>query len=191
MHKALFFGSFNPIHNGHLAIAAYVVEQQITDEVVFMVSPLSPFKREEGLLEDGARLELVSLAVEEMAAISVSDLEFLLPKPSYTAQTLQRLRALEPQHTHSLLLGSDQIPLFHRWRNYEEILQYHRIFLYPRPGFEQLDVSRYPGMELMEAPLYDISSTEIRGMIAGGEDVSALLPSKVQKQISRRGYYHK
>lgn len=191
MHKALFFGSFNPIHTGHVRIAEFVIEKSIADEVVFMISPMSPFKREDQLLDDNIRLELVNIAIEGIVGLAASNMEFSLPKPSYTAKTLELIRNQDPQHTYSVLLGSDQVPGFHKWKCYEEILQYHKVLLYPRPGSESPDLSKYPRMELLKAPVYNIAATEIRQRIENGEDTGDLLPPKVAQRIINHKYYRK
>lgn len=191
MHKALFFGSYNPIHLGHVQIAEYVVENKIADEVVFMVSPQSPFKQNLEMLDDDIRFELVSLAIHDKKQLSASNIEFYLPKPSYTAKTLEVLRTNNPEITYSVLLGSDQVELFYKWNRYKTILSNHRIFLYPRPGIENSGLIPYPEMTLLDAPMYDISSTDIRQAIKHGLLVADLLPKKVYQRIVEMKYYCK
>lgn len=191
MHKALFFGSYNPIHTGHVRIAEFVIEKSIADEVVFMISPMSPFKRDYALLDDQIRFELVNIAIEGKKGLYASNMEFSMPKPSFTAKTLEVIRTQEPQHIYSILLGSDQVPEFHNWQRYEEILQHHKVLLYPRPGNENPDLSDYPQMKLLKAPVYDIAATEIRHKIENGEDTGDLLPEKVAQRIINRKYYRK
>ncbi len=192
MHKALFFGSFNPIHLGHIQIAEYVVENKIADEVVFMVSPQSPFKQNLEMLDDDIRFELVSLAIQDNKQLFASNIEFFLPKPSYTAKTLEVLRKNNPEINYSVLLGSDQVELFHKWNKYKTILSNHKIFLYPRrPGMENSDLIPYPGMTLLDAPMYDISSTDIRRAIEHDLLVPDLLPEKVYQRIVEMKYYCK
>lgn len=191
MHKALFFGSFNPIHIGHLRIAEFVIEHGLADEVVFMVSPMSPFKKDQPLLDDDIRFELVKLAIEGIEGFSASNMEFSLPKPSFTAKTLEVIRNVDPQHKYSVLLGSDQVEHFHQWQRYEEILKHHKVLLYPRPGVENPDLSKYPAMELLVAPVYDIAATEIRHRIENRDMIDDLLPEKVAQRIFQCKYYRK
>jgi nicotinate-nucleotide adenylyltransferase len=191
MHKAWFFGSFNPIHSGHLHIAEYIISGAIADKVIFMVSPMSPFKQDLSMLEDDLRYELVLLAVEEKRGLSASNMEFALPKPSFTAKTLEVIRKQFPEDKHSVLLGSDQVEHFDRWQRYNEILKYHEVLLYPRPGIENPRVEQFPGMKLLDAPVFDVASTDIRNKIRNHEPVEDLLPSKVLKRIFEKGYYRK
>ncbi len=189
MHKALFFGSFNPIHNGHLAIAQYVIDNAIADEVLFVVSPGSPFKNPEVLLDKQMRLELVELAIMDMPHIFVSDAEFYMPLPSFTADTLRVFRKQWSDSELSILLGADQLEGFHRWKNYLEIIKFHKVFLYPRKGTPSKIPDDLYNMELLDAPLFELSSTDIRHLIASGGDVSKMMPPKVINRIRENKYY--
>ncbi|PLW97515.1 MAG: nicotinate (nicotinamide) nucleotide adenylyltransferase [Marinilabiliales bacterium] len=191
MHKAWFFGSFNPIHSGHLNIAEYIISEDIADEVIFIVSPQSPFKQDFSMLDDDLRYELVCLAVEDKRGLSASKMEFDLPKPSFTAKTLQLIRKKFPEDKHSVLLGSDQVAHFDQWQRYSEILQHHEVLLYPRHGIENPGIEQFPGMKLLDAPVYDIASTEIRNKIRNNEPVEDMLPLRVLKRIFNEGYYRK
>ncbi|MDD3011654.1 MAG: nicotinate (nicotinamide) nucleotide adenylyltransferase [Bacteroidales bacterium] len=189
MQKALFFGSFNPIHNAHLAIAEFVVNQNLADEVLFVVSPQSPFKSASELLAKEARLHLVELAVRSSSHLHACAVEFSLPTPSLTAETLHVFRKTYPDTRFSLLLGTDQVSGFRQWKNYKTILKYHPILFYPRGGTEVPDLSEFTNGVLIHAPVIDISATEIRNRIKMNRDVASLLPAAVFQEIQQMKYY--
>ncbi len=172
-------GSFNPIHNGHLAIAKKIVSSGEVDEVWLMVSPLNPFKVHVDLLDDNLRLYMTRRAVEHEAGIVCSDYEFGLPKPSYTWHTLQALKKDFPEHTFSLIIGADNWCKFDGWRNHEEIISNHRILVYPRTGFPIDRESLPEGVTFIDMDTIDVSSTDIRRMVSHGEDVSSLIPESI------------
>lgn len=179
----LFFGSFNPIHNGHLSIASFVIEENFTEEVWFVVSPLNPLKKENILLDDRQRLELVELAVRDNPHLSACDIEFSLPRPSYTYNTLKRLREKYPDREFYLIIGADNLEIFHKWRNHEDILKEFRILVYPRNGSECGELLRHRNVEVVDAPFRDVSSTEIREKLKANKDIDDLVPSNIIEKI--------
>jgi nicotinate-nucleotide adenylyltransferase len=185
----LFFGSFNPPHIGHLAIANYMVEFTDISQLWFMVSPQSPLKEEGSLLREYDRLELVRLAVEGDRRFRVSDVEFRLPKPSYTIHTLTSLKEKFPDHTFTLILGSDNMENFSQWKDYTKILENYRIFVYPRPGYAGENVPQHKNISWMEAPMMDISSTFIRESIRAGKDVRYFVSAPVWEYMDKMNYY--
>lgn len=182
----LFFGSFNPVHNGHLAIARYLLEKGFCREVWFVVSPQNPLKQNAGLLDENKRLEILRKAIAGEPGMEVCDAEFRLPRPSYTWNTLQVLKKEYPEKSFALVIGGDNLCNFHLWRNYKEILNHYRIFVYPRPGVE-VPGTIPEGVTLVDAPLAAVSSTEIRAKIGAGEDISANVPAKAYPLIMK--YY--
>lgn len=176
MNVILYFGSFNPIHRGHLGLAEFVLANSDADELWFVVSPHNPLKQKSDLWDDNRRLALIQDAISGHKGLRVSDIEFSLPQPNYTINTLRTLRNKFPEHSFSLLIGEDNYAIFNRWRDYDEILRDFRIFVYPRPGVNA-DRSLFPEMLWLDnAPLFDISSTEVRNRLANGESVSDLVP---------------
>ncbi len=186
---AVFGGSFNPIHVGHLQLAREVVKQHLADEVWLLVSPQNPLKLNKELLDEEARYQLASLAVEGETGIKASRFEFDLPRPSYTFRTLESLCRAYPEREFSLLIGGDNWALFDRWAHYEEILARYPIIVYPREDSPLVAESLPEGVSLLRAPLWPVSSTEIRRRICAGEDCSSLLPKRVDEAIKRLGYY--
>ena len=190
MKIGLYFGSFNPIHVGHLLIANYFLNETDLEKIWFIVSPHNPFKNEHGLLNEFHRLQLVRLATEDDNRIKVSDIEFSLPKPSYTVNTLAYLTEKHPEHQFCIIMGGDSFQNLHKWKNYEVIIKNHPVYVYPRPGFE---VSNKVNADLVmvKAPLIEISATQIRKYIREGKSVRYLLPDKVLEEIEKGGYYKK
>ena len=191
MKTGLFFGSFNPIHNGHMVIANYFAEFSDLKQVWFVVSPHNPLKPAGSLLNDFQRLQLVELAIGDYRKMKVSKIEFGLPKPSYTINTLTHLREKFPQHEFVLIMGSDNLHTFHKWKNYEQILEYYSIYIYPRPGFDGGDFKNHPKVKFIEAPLMEISSTFIRNAIKSKKDVRFMMPEKVADYIDEMNFYKK
>lgn len=190
MNIGLFFGSFNPVHVGHLIIANHILNEGGIDKLWFIVSPQNPFKTEGGLLNEFHRLQLLKLATEDDSRIRVSDIEFGLPRPSYTVNTLTYLREKYPDHRFSIVLGSDSFQNLEKWKNHEVIVKNYPLIVYRRPGFE---VNNRVGASLTvaDAPLLQISATAIRKWIAGGKSVRYLLPDRVLEEIEKGGYYKK
>lgn len=187
MKIGLYFGSFNPIHIGHLIIANTLYDRTDLDEVWFVVSPQNPFKKRQSLVHEFDRLRMVELAIEDHFHFRASDVEFRMPKPSYTIDTLTYLSEQHPQHQFVLFLGSDNLKHFKKWKNYEAILEHYEILVYPRPG-DPVSFG-HPKVRTIEAPLLDISATFIRKSIQEGHSVKYLLPDKVEEYILAKKLY--
>lgn len=189
---ALYFGSFNPIHKGHIALAEWVVEQGLCDELIFIVSPQNPLKSSTELAPEFSRYEMCEMACASSRypdRIKVSAVEFVLEKPSYTINTLRYLRSeFGSQMQFSILLGADNIESFDRWREYEEILRDYRLLVYPREGYS---IEKFADKItfLSDAPLFDFAATDIRKAIADDEDFIDKLPSAVAKYIIQNRLY--
>jgi nicotinate-nucleotide adenylyltransferase len=186
----LFFGSFNPIHNGHLAIANYLVDFTEVDEVWFVVSPQNPLKDKNTLAPDYHRLEMVKRAISiDEHRMSVCDIEMNMPIPSYTIDTLKVLESKYPERSFYLILGADSLETITKWKDYKDLLNNYKILVYPREGcnIDEL-VNAYP-VKIVNAPLFNFSSTQVREKIEKGEDVSKLIPSGVLKYIAKEGLY--
>jgi nicotinate-nucleotide adenylyltransferase len=190
MRVGLYFGSFNPIHHGHLVIANFILEHAHLDQVWFVVSPQNPLKRSATLLNEYHRLHLVRLAVENESRLKASDIEFKLPKPSYTVDTLAYLHEKYPKEEFSVIMGSDSFQNLTKWKNYQWLLRNYPIYVYRRPEHE--NPPNYPDarhVEIVDAPLLPISSTDIRNKIKKGQSVRYLLPESVLNEIEKGGYY--
>ncbi|MCG6186479.1 nicotinate (nicotinamide) nucleotide adenylyltransferase [Maribellus maritimus] len=185
----LYFGTYNPIHIGHLAIANYMVEFTEIDQLWFVVSPHNPHKKKTNLLDDYQRLEMVHRAVDEDDRFRVSNIEFTLPKPSYTVDTLAYLHDKHPEYDFKILMGSDNLENFHKWKNYEAIIENHGVIVYPRPGFDKTEYNPHPNIQLTNAPLMDISSTFIRSAVRDGKDVRHYLPHKTWEYLEEMNFY--
>lgn len=181
MKIGLFFGSFNPIHIGHLIIANVMQDQTDLDEVWFVVSPQNPFKTQKSLLHEFDRLKMVELAIADHFFFRATDVEFHMPRPSYTIDTLTYLAEKYPHHEFKLIVGGDNLPHFHKWKNHEQILEHYGLYVYPRPG-EKTEYD-HPNVRFVEAPLMDISATFIRKTIKNGHSVKYLLPAAVEEYI--------
>ena len=179
MRIAIFSGSFNPIHNGHLAIAREVLKQGAADELWFLVSPQNPLKRNSDLMDEKMRLKMVELAIEDEPGMKASDFEFHLPRPSYTIRTLENLRIANPQHQFTLLIGGDNLSIIHKWVEYRRIIAEFGLIVYPRPGFMNQESLLFSNTTFVTAPLIDISATEIREKLKNGEDITGMVPGKV------------
>ena len=191
MRIGLFFGSFNPVHNGHLTIAQYMAEFSVLDQVWMVVSPQNPLKPAGSLLQDYQRLHLVELGIGDYRKLKLSKIEFELPRPSYTIHTLAYLREKYPQHDFALIMGADNLESFHKWKNYELILEDHDIFVYPRPGYDDGDFKNHPRIHWTDAPIMEISSTFIRHAIKQRKDVRFMMPEKVWDYIEEMSFYRK
>jgi nicotinate-nucleotide adenylyltransferase len=190
MNIGLYFGSFNPIHIGHLIIANHVLNESDLERIWFVVSPLNPFKNSENLINEYDRLHLVKKAIENDARLNASDIEFLLPKPSYTVHTLAYLKEKYADHTFSIIMGSDGFQNLDKWKNPEIIIDNYSIIIYKRPGFE-VDNKLNANIQIMDAPLLEISSTHIRGLIKSGKSIKYLVPSNIEEEILTSGYFKK
>jgi nicotinate-nucleotide adenylyltransferase len=191
-HKTgLFFGSFNPIHTGHLILANYFAEFTDLKEVWFVISPQNPFKTKESLLAYNHRYYMTNLAVEDNPRFKAMDIEFKLPQPSFTIDTLTYLQEKYPEREFVLLMGSDQMAGFNRWKNYEQILEYFEVYLYPRPGADLGEFANHPKIKLTEGPLLEISSSFIRNAIKNKKDVRYWLPEPVYHYLIEMHFYER
>ena len=190
MRIGLFGGSFNPIHNAHIALARTICEQARLDEVWFMVSPQNPLKQTEDLLDESERYEMVKLALESQERVlKASNYEFHLDRPSYTWKTLRALKLDFPQHEFSLIIGGDNWVRFPHWAHSDEILANHHIYIYPREDSEIDEATLPENVHLIHTPKINITSTMLREMVRNGKDISAFVPEKVAKAIADNNYY--
>jgi nicotinate-nucleotide adenylyltransferase len=187
----LYFGSFNPVHIGHMAIANYMVEFTDIEELWFVVSPQNPLKDKKSLLEDYHRLELTRLAVGDDERFYVSDIEFGMPKPSYTIDTLTYLREKQPNRALYIIMGSDGLKSFHKWKNADILAEQYPRLVYPRPGFSKEEILIHKNATLVDAPLMEISSSFIRKAIRNEKDIRYFLPEKTYKYIVDMHFYEK
>lgn len=193
MKVGLYFGTFNPIHAGHLIIANHMAEYSCLDQIWLMVTPHNPLKKKSTLLEDHHRLQMVFLATEDYPKLKPSDIEFRLPQPSYTVNTLAHLQEKFSGHEFSLIMGEDNLNSLHKWKNYEVILQNHDVYVYPRINTEVInaDIAAHAHIHRVNAPVIEISSTFIRESIKEGKNVRPLLPHKVWEYIEHNLFYKK
>lgn len=188
----LFFGSFNPIHIGHLILGNYILEKSDMDELWFVVSPQNPFKDKKTLLKDHNRLEMVNLAITNYPKMRVSDIEFSLPKPSYTVDTLTYLREKYPDHQFSLIMGEDNLAGLQRWKNADFLVKNYQIIVYPRVVNDEKEASdylRHNNINLIKAPIIELSATEIRTMIKENKNVRPMLPPEVFDYLDGSNFY--
>jgi len=191
MTVGLFFGSFNPIHIGHLAIANYMLSFTEMDELWFVISPHNPFKEQQNMLSEADRLRMVNLAIEDEPSYRSCDVEFHMPKPSFTVDTLTCLTARYPQRKFALIMGSDNLELFHKWKDSEAIIAGFHRYIYPRPETAPQFLENIPNATVVNAPLMDISSSLIRQAIADGKDVSPFLHDRVYRYMKEMHFYEK
>jgi nicotinate-nucleotide adenylyltransferase len=185
----LFFGSFNPIHQGHLVIANYMVEFTDICQVWFIVSPQNPLKEKNSLLADHHRLAMANIAVEDDPRFRASNIEFHLPQPSFTIDTLTYLAEKHPEKEFVLICGSDNLTSFSKWKNYEELLNRYQLYIYPRPNTEASAFDSHPHIHFTQAPLIEISSSFIRQGIREGRNLRQFLPEKVWKYLTEMHFY--
>lgn len=191
MKVGLFFGTFNPIHIGHLIIANYMAEFSDLDEVWFVVTPLSPFKKKSSLLDNHHRLAITNIAVEEYPKLKTSAIEFNLPQPNYTINSLVHLEEKYPTHQFCLIMGEDNLKGFHKWKNYENILQNYELYVYPRisEGSTENELLNHPKIHQVNAPIVQISSTFIRKSIKEKYDIRTMLTPSVWRYIDEMNFY--
>lgn len=189
MKIGLFFGSFNPIHIGHLIIANYMATHTDLDRIWLVVSPQNPLKPKKTLARDYDRLHLVQLAIQDNPSLVASSVEFKLPQPSYTIDTLTHLTAAHPDKEFALIMGGDNIGTIHLWKNYELLLANYDIYVYKRPNYDLGEFANSPRVKLCEAPLLDISATYIRDSIKNGKSVRYLVPEPVYKYLETSNLY--
>jgi nicotinate-nucleotide adenylyltransferase len=187
----LFFGSFNPIHHGHLMLANYLVEFTDLQEVWFVVSPHNPLKDKKTLLADYHRLDMVNMAIDDYPKFRVSDIEFRMPKPSFTIDTLVRLSEKHPGKLFSVICGMDSLQSFHKWKNFEQILENYRLMVYPRKNHEANALENHPAVQIVQAPEIEVSSSFIRQGIWEGKDLSFFVPAKVYQYMQDMHFYEK
>ncbi len=188
----LFFGSFNPIHIGHLILANYILEHSDMDELWFVVSPQNPFKEKKSLLKDHNRLDMVQLAVKNYPKMRASNVEFSLPQPSYTIDTLTYLHEKYPDYSFSLIMGEDNLAGLHKWKNADTLIKNHHIIVYPRifEGEKQdSDLLQHENISMIKAPVIELSATEIRNMIKTGKNVRPMLPPEVFEYLDGSSFY--
>jgi len=188
----LFFGSFNPIHIGHLILANYILENSDMDELWFVVSPQNPFKDKKSLLKDHSRLDMVQLAIKNYPKMRASNVEFSLPKPSYTIDTLTYLHEKFPDYAFALIMGEDNLDGLSKWKNSETLVKNHQIIVYPRAfDGEKKDHEylQHENISLIQAPIIEISATEIRNMIKAGKNVRPMLPPEVFEYLDGSAFY--
>lgn len=191
MKIGLFFGSFNPIHNGHLVIAGYMAEFTDLNQVWLVVSPHNPLKPAGSLLQDYHRYTLVTLGIGDYRKLKPSKIEFSLPKPSYTINTLNFLVEEQPKNKFVLIMGSDNLATFKKWKNWELIIEHHELYIYQRPGSDGGDLKNHRNVKLIDAPLMEISSSFIRKSIKEKKDVRFMLPESVYNYIEEMHFYKK
>ena len=189
MKIGLFFGSFNPIHVGHLVIAGYMANYMELNQVWLIVSPHNPLKNKNDLIHTYDRLEMAKLATEGSENVRVSDIEFQLPQPSYTIDTLVHLKEKYPEHEFSLIMGLDNLLSLKKWKNYELILRDYKILVYPRPGYENIEFSNHPSVIITQAPLMELSSTFIRRSFKEGKSIRFYVPDSVLEFIESKNLY--
>jgi len=191
MKIGLYFGTFNPIHIGHLTIANHMAEYSDLDQIWFVVTPQSPFKVKASMLDNHQRLEMVFRATKEYDKLRPSDIEFGLPQPNYTINTLTYLQEKHPDYEFALIMGEDNLKSFHKWKNYELILENHHIYVYPRlsEGVIETQFDKHPKIHHVDAPIMELSSTFIRNSIKKGKNVRPMLPEHVWEYLDEMNFY--
>lgn len=186
----LYFGTFNPIHIGHLIISNHIVEHTNLDKIWFVVTPHNPLKNKKTLLDNNQRLEMVHIATSQYDKLGVSNIEFGLPQPNYTINTLEHIKEKHPNHTFALIMGEDNLKSLHKWKNYELLLENYEIYVYPRiTKLSDNNLSNHSSIHFVDAPIVEISSTHIRKNIKEGKNVEPLLSREVWKYIDEMNFY--
>ncbi len=189
MKIGLFFGSFNPIHIGHLIIANTMATTTDLEQVWFIVSPQNPFKKSKNLLHEFDRYDMVQRAIADNTLLKVSDVEFHMPKPSYTIDSLVRIQEKFPQHEFRLIMGEDNLAQFPNWKNHDKVLEYTGLYVYPRPNAPAHTFKDHPNVKFVEAPLLDISATYLRNNLKAGRSIKYLVPEEVDQLIKIKKFY--
>ena len=189
MRIGLFFGSFNPIHVGHLIVANVMATTTDLEQVWFVVSPQNPFKKNKSLLHEFDRFDLVERAIADNHRLKATDVEFSMPRPSYTIDTLRRLHEKFPHHTFRLIIGEDNLAQFPAWKEHEAILNDFGLNVYPRPNSEPSNLCTHPAVRWVEAPLLDISATFIRAQLRAGRSIRYMVPDTVEQLIELKKFY--
>jgi len=189
MKIGLFFGSFNPIHVGHLIIANTMANCTDLEQVWFIVSPQNPFKKNKSLLHEFDRLTMVEKSISDNYKLKTNDIEFQMPKPSYTIDTLTKLSERHPNHDFKLIMGEDNLVQFENWKNYDKILEYYELYVYPRPNTAEHNFKTHPKVKFVEAPLLDISATFIRNSIKAGKSIRYMVSDVVDEYIRWKKFY--
>jgi nicotinate-nucleotide adenylyltransferase len=189
MKIGLFFGSFNPIHIGHLIIANTMAENTDLDQVWLVVSPQNPAKRKHTLLHEFDRYDMVEKAIADNHKLKVTDIEFHLPKPSYTIDSLTYIQEKYPQHQFVIIMGGDNLVNLPKWKNADKILEYYEVYVYPRPNTTPNELISHPKIKIVEAPLIDISATFIRTQLQENKSIKYLVPEAVEEYIKRKKFY--
>lgn len=190
MKIGLFFGSFNPIHIGHLIIANIMVDQSDIDQVWFVVSPQNPFKSSKSLIHEFDRMDMVERAIEDNFNLRATDVEFNMPKPSFTIDTLTYLSSKHPTHKFRLIIGEDNLKNFHKWKNHKSILEFYGLDVYPRPlAISDSKIKNHSNVRMVQAPLLDISATYIREAIRSGKSIKYIVHEKVESYIVEKKLY--
>jgi len=191
MKIGLFFGTFNPIHVGHLVIANHIAEYSDLDQVWFVVTPQSPFKVKTSILDNRQRFEMVYRATKDYQNLRPCDIEFHLPQPNYTIDTLTYLQEKYPEHNFALIMGEDNLQNFHKWKNYELILEHYDIYVYPRLSIQpgQTNFDKHKHIKKVDAPIMELSSTFIRKSRKEGKNVKAMLPEPVWEYLDEMNFY--
>ncbi|HKJ43189.1 MAG TPA: nicotinate (nicotinamide) nucleotide adenylyltransferase [Sunxiuqinia sp.] len=189
MKVGLYFGTYNPVHIGHMAIANYMLEYTEIDRLWFIISPQSPFKTHKKLLDNYQRLEMVYRAIADDTRMKASSIEFKLPIPSYTIDTLTYLKEDFPDHEFYLIMGTDNLETIDKWKNSDILLEEYKLLVYPRPGFDRTNYQPHPNIQLVNAPIMEISSSFIRKAVSEGKNVRHFLPLKTYEYISEMHFY--
>jgi nicotinate-nucleotide adenylyltransferase len=189
MKIGLFFGSFNPIHVGHLIVANVMATSTDLEQVWLIVSPQNPFKKSKSLLHEFDRFDMVQKSITDNHRLKASDVEFSMPKPSYTIDTLVRLQEKYPQHEFKLIIGEDNLAQFGNWKNYDKILEYYGLYVYPRPNAQASEFKNHPAVRMVDAPLLDISATFIRERLKAGKSIRYMVSEEVEEYIVRKKFY--